>query len=196
MTRRKFIVYLAGITAALLSALFGRLSISVGAGRKFLRPPGAISENRFLSACIRCGKCAAVCPRACIKFHTFSDGIGLFGAPYIEPRARACNLCMNCAGVCPTGALEAIPAEKEAIINRVYMGTAVVNTALCISFLGRLCGECRDACPFPGEAIKLESWARPKVIEDKCVGCGLCVEVCPQEPTAIRVDTSGERRRI
>ncbi|MFA6019322.1 MAG: 4Fe-4S binding protein, partial [Rhodospirillales bacterium] len=27
-----------------------------------LRPPGAIDENEFLAACIKCGQCVQVCP--------------------------------------------------------------------------------------------------------------------------------------
>ncbi len=102
---------------------------------------------------------------------------------------------MRCTEVCPTGALRSIPKEKSAIMRFVSMGLAVVDEALCISFLGRMCGLCRDACPYPGDAIKLTSWARPIIVEQRCVGCGLCVEICPQQPTAIRIDTT-ERRVV
>ncbi len=154
----------------------------------YVRPPGALPEPRFLGACIRCGQCAAVCPRGCVKTHSINDGLSLAGVPYVDTRIRACNLCMRCGQVCPTGALRAIPADKGIVAESVSMGVAVVDKSLCISFLGRLCGICRDACPYPGKAIKLEPWARPVIIEEKCVGCGLCVEICPQQPTAIRID--------
>ncbi len=67
------------------------------------------------------------------------------------------------------------------------MGTAIVNEEHCLSFNGRVCGICRDACPIGGEAIKLEVPARPVIIKDACIGCGRCEERCPQFPTAIKI---------
>ena len=98
---------------------------------------------------------------------------------------------MKCGAVCPTGALKKIPDDKQVIARSVSMGLAVIDENLCISYLGRLCGICRDACPYPGKAIKLKPWARPEVIVENCVGCGLCEEVCVvQDRRAIQVRTS------
>ncbi len=160
-----------------------------------LRPPGALAESSFLSACIRCGNCAAVCPQACIISQPYSNGIEP-GLPYIDPRIRACNLCMKCGEVCPTGAIKTIPHDREIIIAKVSMGMAVIDERLCISFLGRLCGICRDACPYPGRAIKLNPWARPEIIAGACVGCGLCVRLCPQQPSAIHINVSQKREIV
>ncbi len=159
----------------------------------YLRPPGALPYDSFLSACIRCGNCASVCSMNCISTHPYSAGAKLAGVPYINPRIRACNLCMKCTNICPTGALREIPHDSKIIATSVSMGMAIVDENLCISYLGRLCGICRDACPYPGKAIKLKSWARPEIIEQSCVGCGLCVKICPQQPAAIRIDPSKKR---
>jgi ferredoxin-type protein NapG/ferredoxin-type protein NapH len=96
---------------------------------------------------------------------------------------------MECAEVCPTDALTAIDADNtELVFERVDMGTAYVDEGLCLSHIGRVCGVCHDACPFPGEAIVLDPPAQPRVLDD-CVGCGRCEERCPQVPAAIRVFT-------
>ena len=39
-----------------------------------IRPPGALSENEFLSTCIRCGRCGEACPNRCIT--AFSEEYG------------------------------------------------------------------------------------------------------------------------
>ena len=68
-----------------------------------------------------------------------------------------------------------------------YIGTAeLVDADRCISYQGRVCGYCHDACPFPERALKLVPPAKPVVL-DGCVGCGRCVELCPQFPTAIDI---------
>ena len=137
-----------------------------------IRPPGALGEADFLSKCIRCRRCAQVCPNETIKFF---DGFDLInaGTPYIEPRDKGCILCMKCNNTCPSGALQPIPEEGEEILQRVSMGRAVVDHNICNSYNGYVCGVCVFACPYDGIAIYAESWEQP-VVTDKCVGCGLC----------------------
>ncbi len=154
--------------------------------RRALRPPGTENENDFLKKCTRCRACANVCEAGCIRFFTLSESLRLAGTPYLEPRKRACNLCMNCTQVCPTGALKPIEKDIKEIAAGVKMGGAVVVESNCLSFNGRICGVCHDACPVSG-AIKLESPAKPIVDLDLCIGCGRCEERCPQYPSAIIV---------
>ena len=89
-----------------------------------------------------------------------------------------------------------MPVDRtpEAKLEHIEMGKAAVNQALCLSYLGRVCGVCDDACPFGVEAIRLLAWARPEVLEG-CVGCGRCEERCPQVPAAIRVFVNGGDNR-
>ncbi|MCP4600378.1 MAG: 4Fe-4S dicluster domain-containing protein [Proteobacteria bacterium] len=194
LNRRDFLIrYGCGLVAGAGAVVWRSLDRPDPFGH-LIRPPGALPESQFIAACIRCGQCVAVCPRGSITTLSATDSLSMSGIPYIDTRKRACNLCMRCGAVCPTGALQAIVTDKSVVAKSVSMGVAVIDKRLCISFLGRMCGLCRDACPFPGEAIKLEPWARPVIIDRKCVGCGLCVEICPQQPTAIRIDP--HRRRF
>ena len=153
-----------------------------------IRPPTADSDDaRFRRSCIRCGMCGTVCENGCIRFlglHQASHGAL---TPYLDVRRRSCTLCMRCTQVCPTDALRPVDEDMAAIAATVRMGLAVVDPDRCISYQGRLCGNCHDACPLPGEAIRLSSGAKPVVLADGCVGCGRCVEACPQQPTAIDV---------
>ncbi len=151
-----------------------------------IRPPGASADDvQFRKLCTRCGLCGTVCENGCIRYTEMADGHGGL-TPYIDVRARSCTLCMRCTQICPTGALKPIEFEPQAILDNVKMGRAEVDPEHCISYLGRLCGYCHDACPITEHAIKLTSPALP-VILDGCIGCGRCVEQCPQEPTAIRI---------
>lgn len=107
--------------------------------------------------------------------------------PYLDVRRRACTLCMRCTQICPSGALRDVKDSLDVIAEQVHMGVAEVDPDRCLSYLGRVCGVCHDACPLSGRAIRLTPPARPVVIEAGCVGCGRCVEECPQTPLAISV---------
>jgi len=153
-----------------------------------IRPPTASQDDaRFRDACIRCGMCGTVCENGCIRFLGLQEAAHGALTPYLDVRRRSCTLCMRCTQVCPTGALSHVQDEPKAIAKTVRMGLAVVDPDRCISYQGRLCGNCHDACPLPGTAIRLSSQAKPVVLTDGCVGCGRCVESCPQQPTAIDV---------
>ena len=187
--RRRF------LRAGALTALAGALAAATRARRNYVaretaqplvRPPGAVDEASFRIRCIRCGLCGTVCENGCIRY-TGLDEVEHGGlTPFIDVRRRSCTLCMRCTQICPTGALQPIDDDPRQILTHVSMGTAIVDTQRCLSYLGRVCGYCHDACPFPKEAIRLEPPARP-FVNDACVGCGRCVEECPQNPTAIDI---------
>lgn len=152
-----------------------------------LRPPGALPEREFLARCIRCGRCGTVCAAACIRF---DDALGAEGStPYIAPDDRACTLCMRCGDECPTGAIEAIPDDREVVAARVRMGTAQLDGSVCWARGGRgICRACWYVCPYADEAIVLRgAFLAPSIDEARCVGCGQCARVCPAEPKAMTI---------
>ena len=146
-----------------------------------LRPPGAVAEDEFEKKCIRCRKCQEVCPYDSIKMGHAEWGLKM-GTPFINPREMPCYLCMKCPEVCPTGALEPITKKEQ-----VKMGKAIIDRTTCFAYNGVLCRACYERCPIYREAITLENEIYPVVHEDKCVGCGICENVCPAEPSAIIV---------
>ncbi len=151
-------------------------------GRAPLRPPGAVPEREFLRRCIKCTKCAQVCPYGSIEVGHLEHGAS-FGTPWIVPRAMPCYLCMKCPPACPSGALDNALTEKK----HVRMGLAVIDHTKCLPYKGVICRACFERCPIYREAITLRDEFYPEVHADACVGCGVCEYVCPAEETAITV---------
>ena len=143
--------------------------------RDYLRPPGALKDDAaFVAACIGCGLCGEVCPPRCILFHG-RDGGGKVNTPYVDPRQRACILCNKCMEACPTEALTVTPR------NKIDMGLAQIDRDACFPWVDKgICGGCVTVCPLGERAIGFDfaNIYRP-VVKEGCVGCGLCVEVCP-----------------
>jgi MauM/NapG family ferredoxin protein len=189
INRRKFLKAGAAVLGA--ATLFvnagGRAIARVAARvRPLLRPPGALPEEEFLKRCIRCARCASVCPNTAIRMKGFGSGLKHLNTPYLRPRDQACMLCMKCTQVCPTGALTPIASADEEVQSRVRMGRAFVDKSMCYSYQKRTCGVCIRACPFPGVAMKTGLYEQP-IVTDACVGCGLCERACIHIPQAIRI---------
>jgi ferredoxin-type protein NapG len=146
----------------------------------WLRPPGALQEDQFLSTCSRCSKCVEVCPVQCIKIDPERSIAS--GAPYIDVDSMPCVLCtgLECMHHCPSGAL--LPTPQ----NDIDMGTAVWHQHLCVRAHGEECTMCVDHCPVGSTALELID-DHIIVHEAGCVGCGVCQNNCPTNPKSITV---------
>ncbi len=171
----------------------GHVSVATQGGMAFTRPPGAIDEAEFVRRCIRCHKCGENCTNSCIRFVGPEGPPEARGTPYIVPREKACILCAKCNNNCPSGALQPIDPEHPRPWEVVDMGTAELDTNICHSYQGYVCGICVRACPLGGKALVALNWEKPKVNPDYCVGCGLCEQACVHMPQAIRIRPSLRR---
>ncbi len=160
-----------------------------------LRPPGALPEADFLSACVRCGLCVRDCPYDTLKLARLGEGKGV-GTPWFSARDIPCEMCPDvpCVKACPTGALD--PALTD--INQARMGLAVlIDHETCLNFLGLRCDVCYRVCPAIDKAITMEKQHNPRsdrhgmllptVHSDYCTGCGKCESACVLEEAAIKV---------
>jgi ferredoxin len=153
-----------------------------------LRPPGALPPGAFERSCIRCFRCAEVCPVQCIRFDSSVSLVDM-DTPFIDASVRGCTLCMKCTQACPTGALQDTPALDHVIQAKVRMGTPVLDKNACLTWNRTgVCRLCFYACPFAGSAVTVTGpGLGPLFHPDACVGCGLCEEACPRDAHAIRI---------
>jgi len=184
-----------------------------------VRPPGSVPEREFLQLCIRCGECFRVCPNDAIQPLGFQQGLEGLWTPHVAADWSGCEpSCANCGQVCPTGAIRALTLEEK---RHAHIGLALVNKETCLPYAGLGdCQLCRDECETAGyHAIIFErvggrpgsdddpetadpGFLAPKVLADKCVGCGLCQTRCLAinatqkgllDETAIRVEAGNGR---
>jgi ferredoxin-type protein NapG len=183
----------AATLVALGIGLYSRQSVSLPASA--IRPPGALDEEDFLGACIRCGLCVRDCPYDTLKLAKFGDKVTT-GTPYFTARDIPCEMCEDipCVKACPTGALD----HSLENIDDARMGLAVlIDEENCLNFQGLRCDVCYRICPVIDKAITLEMEHNvrsgkhalfiPTVHSDHCTGCGKCERACVLEDTAIRV---------
>ncbi|WP_046862880.1 ferredoxin-type protein NapG [Microvirga massiliensis] len=181
-----------GVTCLAAVALAAYVESSRKAEAHALRPPGALPEDDFLSACVRCGLCVRACPYDTLRLATLADSAPL-GTPFFVARETPCAMCVDvpCARACPTGALD----RDIASIRDADMGVAVlVGHETCLNYKGMTCSICHRVCPIRDEAITLETqvikgrrMVIPTVHSDHCTGCGTCEKHCVLGHAAIRV---------
>jgi len=188
-SRRRFLKDAAGVAGgagllALGAGMYAKQASALPATA--IRPPGALPEDDFLAACVRCGLCVRDCPYKTLKLAEFGDGVAT-GTPYFEARDIPCEMCEDipCVVACPTGALDRALVD----ITKAKMGLAVlIDQENCLNFLGLRCDVCYRVCPVIDQAITLERMHNPRsdrhamllptVHSEHCTGCGKCEKAC------------------
>jgi MinD superfamily P-loop ATPase len=72
--------------------------------------------------------------------------------------------------------------------------TVRVRPQLCLAWQGSFCSTCSERCPVEN-AIVIEL-GRPRVVEEHCNGCGVCVQVCPAPLNAFEFLPSHPRATV
>jgi formate hydrogenlyase subunit 6/NADH:ubiquinone oxidoreductase subunit I len=161
-----------------------------------IRPPGAQDEGAFLSRCLRCSECMKVCPTSGLQPALMEAGLEGIWTPVLTSRLGYCDYsCTACGHVCPSGAIPKLELEPK---RKKVLGIAVIDRNRCLPWASNTpCIVCQEMCPIPNKAIVLtgkrlitradgtqDYLARPEVVPERCIGCGICEYKCPLEGTA------------
>ncbi len=157
---------------------------------ELVRPPGALNEEEFLGRCARCGECMKVCPTNVIQPSLAKAGWeGLF-TPELEFNNSYCDWSCNwCGKVCPTEAISSLSLEEK---RKAVIGKASIDRDRCLPWSRfENCIVCEELCPLPDKAVVLKeekaitpegrsiALKKPYVINELCIGCGICQHRCP-----------------
>ena len=204
LSRRQFLTTVSASVVAPL--VLGTRTLQVSADPLLIRPPGAQAEPEFLQLCVRCGQCMQVCITNGLQPVMLRAGIEGMFSPYLVARTGYCEFnCTLCGQVCPTGALEPLSLEEK---HHFKIGHAWFDKNLCLPFAKNIpCIVCEEHCPTPDKAIKFKQVAiqdadgverlikQPYVIDELCIGCGICETRCPLPGRpGIFVTSDGETR--
>jgi ferredoxin len=171
-----------------------------------LRPPGARAEADFLNRCLRCGACMKVCMRNAIHPALFEGGWEGVFTPVMDFEIGYCEYnCTLCGQVCPSEAIRRLPLEQK---QKCVIGTASFDKGRCLPWAYHTnCLVCEEHCPTGEKAIvfeeadaldadgKLIRVKFPKVVPERCIGCGICQQKCPVEGRAAVVVTPQNETR-
>lgn len=154
------------------------LDINKGAA---LGTPVIIPEER---GCYLCDllPCVLSCPSGALD-HNVSDAI------YVKMGEASVVSPENCLG------MKGFTVTEEQISRLIAHGAGSAPekelAEKLAAYAGKPCTICRDMCPYPDrdKAIALTEGAvySPEILE-KCVGCGVCLELCPAEKGVFRIE--------
>lgn len=190
LSRRRFIAAsIAGLSSVAVVKLAQAKSTNSGT---VIRPPGSIDENMFFEKCIRCQACTRICASTggCLQPSLWEAGVDGMWSPIVMPNLGYCEYnCTLCGEICPTGAIQKIPLDKK---QRLKIGSAFFDKQACIPWRDNTdCLVCEEHCPVPDKAIKFDEKSVqldtdetrvvkfPFVIQELCIGCGICEAKCP-----------------
>ncbi len=180
--RRLFLAGMAGVITGIL------VPQRIFASRKqFIRPPFSLPEPEFNLVCARCGNCSSACPTGIISPSTDIRSIESLLTPGIDFTESYClPECKLCGDVCPSGAIRKFTLEDK---KDHIMARAVIRVTDCLLQQLKECDLCRFHCKYDAVEISRTAGGQiklPRIIENKCTGCGACKIICPVQVIEVK----------
>lgn len=202
-SRRLFFGSLAGGAVAAFTGVRG---LAKTPDPLLVRPPGSLMEKEFLGRCVRCGECMKVCIGNALQPVFLEAGFEGMFTPKLSARIGYCEYnCTLCGQVCPTGAISNLTLSEK---QKVKIGHVYFDKNRCLPHAkGIPCIVCEEHCPTHDKAIKFREAVveddkgqkvnvlQPYVVDDLCIGCGICENKCPLPGNAaVLLTSAGESR--
>ena len=161
-SKRQFVIsILSGAVAVPMIRLQGNLAANWNP--QLIRPPGALTEQEFLSRCIKCGQCMRICPTNVIQPAGFVSGVEGLWTPVLNFRIGTSGCqhnCIACGHLCPTAAIRPLSLDERlgrspyADKGPIKIGTAFVDRGRCLPWAMDIpCIVCQENCPVSPKAI-------------------------------------------
>jgi len=167
---------LAGVSAAILAAIFALELVARRFWCRYLCPLGAmlgllgrwsLVRRLPVGACKSCGDCAELC-----RMDALGDGLS----------AEDCTLCMDCVDLCPKGIAKfavkrsksqprPVDLSRRGALAGLAVGAAIPGLAAAAQVF-----RPRQADPY---LLRPPGAGDEKMFLDLCVRCGECMKVCP-----------------
>jgi polyferredoxin len=166
-----------------------------------IRPPGVEDEKKFLAECLRCGECMKVCLKNALHPTIFDGGAEGMWTPKLVPRVGYCEFnCTLCGDTCPSNAIPELTVEEK---HKAKIGMAYFDKNRCIPWVAYdrwsetgewpkefNCAVCEEHCPTSKKSIRFSDVTietpdgpklvrRPVIVDEECIGCGICEYTCP-----------------
>lgn len=166
----------------LFSGTVSEITSTESRSKSYLLPPGTSSRSDYLDRCTQCFECISICPHEALEVCRDNKS-ELYGYPVITPRRQPCSLCSDfpCIQACDEQVLSRADADHP-------LGTAIIIRSRCLIAAGSFCRACINRCPT--QAIFLNTDGLPAIQEEKCTGCGECVQACPPENPALFIKSA------
>lgn len=138
------------------------------------RPPWALAEAEFSSACTGCADCIGACPESILVADRDNH-------PVVNFALGPCTFCGACVRACGAGAFAPAGAASEPAPASAPWAAKPTVGETCLSTAGVICRTCADSCDRRAIMFRLAvgGHATPMIDSTRCNGCGACVAPCP-----------------
>lgn len=146
------------------------------------KPPTPVSNDNFVALCVRCGSCVSACPTGILQYRRKTDDIRLWLTPVPDYSVGYClSDCTRCGTVCPSGAIRSFDIRDK---KHLVMAKTELDITDCLLRHHQECDRCMASCGY--DAVRIGTGESlfdtyPEVNLDKCVGCGACFNICPEQ---------------